>query len=71
MAAYVFLGINGWDLQAPEPEAVHFLLGLSTKRINEAQFADWLRQSSAQLSKRGRAGKKATRTRSGTKRRKK
>ena len=43
IAAYTFLGLNGWTLDAPEQEAYRFMLGLSDRTISEAAFAEWLR----------------------------
>jgi death on curing protein len=45
LAAYTFLGINGYDLIAPEDEAVRFMVGLTTRELSEEQFSDWLRRS--------------------------
>jgi prophage maintenance system killer protein len=45
MAAYVFLAVNGWDLRAPEADAVQAVLDLTTKRIDEAAFGEWLRRN--------------------------
>lgn len=44
--AGVFLEINGFRLEAPETEAVAAVLALTTRRMDEAQFAAWLRASS-------------------------
>lgn len=44
MAAYTFLGINGRDLDAPEPEAVALVVALSTGEASEEDFAEWIRQ---------------------------
>ena len=41
-----FLGVNGWDLDAAEPEVVHIVLDLVTGVCDEAQFATWLRTHS-------------------------
>ncbi|MCP3963491.1 MAG: type II toxin-antitoxin system death-on-curing family toxin [bacterium] len=43
MAMYVFLGLNGWELDAPEPEVVEVVLTLADGRLDEEQLADWLR----------------------------
>ncbi len=43
MAMYVFLGLNGWELDAPEPEVVEVILALAGGRLDEEQLADWLR----------------------------
>lgn len=44
MAAYVFLGLNGADVEAPEPEVVIVVRDLTASRISEAEFAAWIRQ---------------------------
>lgn len=44
LAAYTFLGINGFELTASEEEAVRFVLGLTARELSEEQFTDWLRR---------------------------
>ena len=39
----VFLGLNGYDLDAPEAEVVTAMLKLSAGALSEAALADWLR----------------------------
>ena len=46
LAAYVFLYLNGWELEAPETEAVAAALALATGEIDEAGFSDWLKDNS-------------------------
>ena len=46
MAAYVFLGANGWSLQATEEEAVLETLALAAGENTEADYAAWLAQNS-------------------------
>lgn len=43
MAAYVFLGANGHELQAPEEEAVVQTVALAAGSIGAAAYAAWLR----------------------------
>ncbi len=43
LAACAFLGLNGWELMAPEAEAVAAVLALAKGEMDEAGFADWLR----------------------------
>ncbi|MEX1118743.1 MAG: type II toxin-antitoxin system death-on-curing family toxin [Terrimicrobiaceae bacterium] len=45
MAAYIFLGINGWSLEAPEEEAVLQTLALAAGEIKGGEFAAWLERS--------------------------
>lgn len=46
LAAYVFLFLNGWELAAPEAEAVAMTLGLAVGEADEAVFAAWLKDRS-------------------------
>lgn len=46
MAAYVFLGANGWSLQASEEEAVLETLALAAGESTEADYAAWLAKNS-------------------------
>jgi death-on-curing protein len=43
LAAYTFLGINGWDLNAPEEQVVQMVVGLSDRSVSVEAFAEWLR----------------------------
>lgn len=43
LAAYTFLGINGWELNAPEDEVVRAVVGLSDRSLSVEAFAEWLR----------------------------
>ena len=45
MAAYVFLGANGQDLEAPEDEAVLHMLALAAGEIAAKEYAAWLKAS--------------------------
>lgn len=44
MAAYVFLGLNGRDLDAGEPEVVGVMAGVAAGRVTEAALARWIRE---------------------------
>lgn len=44
MAMYVFLGLNGQELEAPETEVVEVMLALAAGDLGEAELADWLRR---------------------------
>jgi len=46
MAMYVFLGVNGYDLGAPEPEVVDLMLQVAEGNVSETSLAEWLRQHS-------------------------
>jgi death-on-curing protein len=45
MAAYVFLGVNGYRLNAPEEEAVIMTRDLAASETDEAAYAAWLQKS--------------------------
>lgn len=45
MAAYIFLGANGQELDAPEPEAVLNTLSLAAGEIDADEYAAWLKTS--------------------------
>lgn len=46
LAAYVFLDMNGWELMAPEGEAVAAVLALAAGEMQESGFSDWLKTNS-------------------------
>jgi death-on-curing protein len=39
----IFLGLNGWDLDAPESEVVSTMLALADYRCSEDELVRWLR----------------------------
>lgn len=45
MAAYIFLGANGLELEAPEEEVVERTLALAAGAIDAAEYAAWLERS--------------------------
>jgi death-on-curing protein len=45
MAAYIFLGANGLEFQAPEEEVVERTLALAAGAIDAADYAAWLERS--------------------------
>jgi death on curing protein len=45
MAMYIFLGLNGYELDAPEQEVVDIILKLSSSSLEENELAQWLRKS--------------------------
>jgi death-on-curing protein len=47
MAAYIFLGANGHELDVPEPEAVLRTLALAAGEIGADEYAGWLKESCA------------------------
>lgn len=48
-AAGVFLELNGYRLEAPEPDAAAAMMALSTREIDDESFAAWLRGSSSKI----------------------
>jgi death-on-curing protein len=42
MAAYTFLGLNGYRLTAPEAEAAVTFLALAAGELAEVELADWI-----------------------------
>jgi death-on-curing protein len=47
LAMVTFLGINGHDFGAGEPEVVAEFLALADGRVSEEALADWIRQRSS------------------------
>ncbi len=43
LAAYVFLGLNGYDIDATEVEVAAIIERLASRQITEAEVAEWLR----------------------------
>ena len=43
MAAYVFLGLNGYELNAGEPDVVATMEGVAASTVTEAALARWFR----------------------------
>ncbi len=43
LAMVIFLGLNGWDLVAPEVEVVSTMLAVAAGQCVEADLAKWLR----------------------------
>jgi death-on-curing protein len=44
VAMAVFLDINGWTLEAPEPEVVRVMLAVASGELAEPELADWVRE---------------------------
>lgn len=43
LAMVVFLGLNGYDFDVPEPEVVAEVVALADGRVTEDALADWIR----------------------------
>lgn len=50
VTAYVFLGLNGRDLEANEPDVVETMEGVAASRVSEAALAAWFRERIQSLS---------------------
>ena len=61
MAAYIFLGANGQELQAPEEEALLFTVGLAAGEVSESEYAAWLKASCGKKAARPKKKKAAAR----------
>lgn len=44
LAMIIFLGLNGWDLDAPEDEVVNTMLAVAAGQCSEVELAQWLRR---------------------------
>ena len=47
LAMVTFLGMNGHDLEATDPEVIAEMLALAYGRVSEQALASWIRQHSA------------------------
>jgi death-on-curing protein len=43
LAMIVFLGLNGHDLRATEPDLVRLMIGVADGRVSERSLASWIR----------------------------
>ena len=43
VSAYTLLAVNGFELEAPEPEAMTVILGTADGSISEEDLASWIR----------------------------
>lgn len=41
---YVFLGLNGKEIEAEEPEVVELMIAIADARRSERKIANWLRR---------------------------
>lgn len=53
LAAYMFLALNGWELDAPEANAAAVILALAAGKVDEAQFSVWLKENSVKIPQKG------------------
>ena len=52
IAAYTFLGRNGYQLVGPEVDATLKTLGLASGELSQAQYAEWIEANSKRAAKR-------------------
>jgi death-on-curing protein len=50
VATAVFLDVNGWSLEAPEPDVVRTMLSVAEGRLGEEALAEWVREHLQPLS---------------------
>lgn len=50
LAMFVFLGNNGWSLEAPQVETILKMLALAAGELNEDDLAQWLQSRSVRSS---------------------
>lgn len=43
LCAYVFLGLNGYTVAAPEPEVAFMIRRVADRELEEAELAEWFR----------------------------
>ncbi len=43
MAMYTFLGLHGYEIEAPEPEIVDLMLAVAEGNIGEPELVEWLK----------------------------
>jgi death-on-curing protein len=43
LAMAIFLGLNGYEIEAPEAEVVTVMMGVAAGQIKERQLAEWVR----------------------------
>ena len=39
---YTFLGLNGWEIEAPQPEVVGLMFSLAAGESSEEELAEWI-----------------------------
>jgi death-on-curing protein len=44
LAMYVYLGLNGLEMEAEEPEVVELMVAIADGRCSEQELATWLRK---------------------------
>ena len=49
LALYTFLGLNGYDLDAPEEEVVRIMEAVADGSLGEPELAEWVRKRSVRI----------------------
>lgn len=49
LAMYTFLGVNGWEICAEEPEVVRLMRDVAAGDCDETELATWLREHSVEM----------------------
>lgn len=44
VAMYTFLGVNGWEILAPEPQVLRLMVDVASNMCDEVELATWLRE---------------------------
>lgn len=52
LAIYVFLGLNGWHLDAREEEAYRVIMALAESSLDEDELAAWIRANCTKVAER-------------------
>ena len=52
LAMAIFLGLNGYEIEAQEPEVVTVMVALAAGRLTETELAEWLRARIAPVAER-------------------
>jgi death-on-curing protein len=52
LVAVVFLGLNGWNFEAPDADVVAHMVALADRRLTKAKLAAWLRRGIRKLPRR-------------------
>jgi death-on-curing protein len=52
LAMAIFVELNGYRLEAPEPEVVQVMLGVAGKQVTERELAKWIRSHLVRLMRR-------------------
>lgn len=54
VASFVFLELNGWDVVAPEADAVVVFVDLAACKLTQGDLASWLEANTREAARRGK-----------------